>query len=222
MKRQKSENRSSQRIQHIFGAQKRYIWRTEPCRQNHPTWETGKNKTGFPLSPLNIFFFSPLKRWYKDRIGRDGWGEWTADAYRQMNHEQIFWRLNHPFRTSKTNAGRRVDGSLLLHPWQFVCTCKIRNMEQKKRSGLHLFTHYRAEQMLLLLWLEKTVLAPTCAISSLLILTITVRRTRWSVGRRVLRVVTQAYQGDEETRLTEPRHYWPSNPLIDFKRGAHL
>lgn len=68
----------------------------------------------------------------------------------------------------------------------------------------------------------KTVLAPTCAISSLLILTITVRRTRWSVGRRVLRVVTQAYQGDEETRLTEPRYYWPSNPLIDFKRGAHL
>lgn len=66
------------------------------------------------------------------------------------------------------------------------------------------------------------MLAPTCAISSLLILTITVRRTRWSVGRRVLRVVTQAYQGDEETRLTEPRHYWPSNPLIDFKRGEHL
>lgn len=94
-------------------------------------------------------------------------------------------------------------------------------MEQKKRSGLHLFTHYSTEQILLLLWLEKTVLAPTCAISSLLILTITVRRTRWSVGRRVLRVVTQAYQGDEETRLTEPRYYWPSNPLIDFKRGAH-
>lgn len=179
----------------------------------------GKTKLDSLLSPLNIFFFSPLKLWYKDRTGRDG----GANGLRmQLNHEQIFWRLNHPFRTSKSNAGGRVDGSLLLHPWQFVCTCKIRNMEQKKRSGLHLFTHYRAEQMLLLLWLEKTVLAPTCAISSLLILTITVRRTRWSVGRRVLRVVTQAYQGDEETRLTEPRHYWPSNPLIDFKRGAHL
>lgn len=70
--------------------------------------------------------------------------------------------------------------------------------------------------MLLWLWLEETVLAPTCAISSLLILTITVRRTRWAVGRRVLRVGTQAYQGDEDTRLTEPRHCWPSNPLIDF------
>lgn len=79
-----------------------------------------------------------------------------------------------------------------------------------------------AEQMLLWLWLEKTVLAPTCAISSLLILTITVRRTRWSVGRRVLRVVTQAYQGDEETRLTEPGRHRPPNPLTDFKRGAHL
>lgn len=67
-------------------------------------------------------------------------------------------------------------------------------------------------------WLEKTMLAPTCTISSLLILTITVRRTRWSVGRGVLRVVTQAYQGDEETRLTEPRYCWPttlqSSPLI--------
>lgn len=67
------------------------------------------------------------------------------------------------------------------------------------------------------LWLEKTMLAPTCTISSLLILTITVRRTRWSVGRGVLRVVTQAYQGDEETRLTEPRYYWlttlQSSPL---------
>lgn len=93
-------------------------------------------------------------------------------------------------------------------------------MEQRKRSGLQLFTHNRAEQMLLWLWLE-TVLAPTCAISSLLILTITLRRTRWAVGRRVLRVVTQAYQGDEDTRLTEPRHCWPSNPLIDFI-GAQL
>lgn len=72
------------------------------------------------------------------------------------------------------------------------------------------------------LWLEKTVLAPTCTISSLLILTITVRRTRWSVGRRVLRVVTQAYQGDEETRLTEPRYCWPttsySAPLAELKK----
>lgn len=70
------------------------------------------------------------------------------------------------------------------------------------------------------LWLEKTMLAPTCTISSLLILTITVRRTRWSVGRGVLRVVTQAYQGDEETRLTEPRYYWPttlhSSPLTEL------
>ncbi len=61
------------------------------------------------------------------------------------------------------------------------------------------------------LLLEKTMLAPTCTISSLLILTIIVRRTRWSVGRGVLRVVTQAYQGDEETRLTEPRYCWPTN-----------
>lgn len=66
------------------------------------------------------------------------------------------------------------------------------------------------------LWLEKTMLAPTCTISSLLILTITVRRTRWSVGRRVLRVVTQAYQGDEETRLTEPRYCWPTTTLHTF------
>ena len=70
------------------------------------------------------------------------------------------------------------------------------------------------------LWLEKTMLAPTCTISSLLILTITVRRTRWSVGRGVLRVVTQAYQGDEETRLTEPRYCWPttlhSSPLTEL------
>lgn len=66
------------------------------------------------------------------------------------------------------------------------------NMEQRKRSGLQLFTHDRAEQMLLWLWLEETVLAPTCAISSLLLLTITVRRARWAVGRRVLRVGTQA------------------------------
>lgn len=54
-------------------------------------------------------------------------------------------------------------------------------------------------------WLEKTMLTPTCTIFSLHILTITVRRTRWSVGRGLLRVDTQAYQGDEETRLTEPR-----------------
>lgn len=64
------------------------------------------------------------------------------------------------------------------------------------------------------------MLAPTCTISSLLILTITVRRTRWSVGRGVLRVVTQAYQGDEETRLTEPRYCWPatlySSPLTEL------
>lgn len=91
------------------------------------------------------------------------------------------------------------------------CTCKILNTEQKKRgrTRLQLYKHYSTEQMLLL-WLEKTMLAPTCTISSLLILTITVRRTRWSVGRGVLRVVTQAYQGDEETRLTEPRYCWPT------------
>lgn len=78
-------------------------------------------------------------------------------------------------------------------------------------------------------WLEKTMLAPTCTISTLLILTITVRRTRWSVGRGVLRVVTQAYQGDEETRLTEPRYYWPttlhSSPLTgrtDLYIYSHL
>ena len=85
---------------------------------------------------------------------------------------------------------------------------------------LQLYKHYSTEQMLLL-WLEKTMLSPTCTISSLLILTITVRRTRWSVGRGVLKVVTQAYQGDEETRLTEPRYCWlttlQSSPLTELK-----
>lgn len=59
---------------------------------------------------------------------------------------------------------------------------------------------------MLLLALDNMMLAPTCTTSSLIILTISVR-TRWSVGRAVLRVVTQAYQGDEETTLTEPL-YW--------------
>ena len=91
------------------------------------------------------------------------------------------------------------------------CTCKILNgaKEKRQRTRLQLYKHYSTQQMLLL-WLEKTMLTPTCTISSLLILTITVRRTRWSVGRGVLRVVTQAYQGDEETRLTEPRYCWPT------------
>lgn len=115
-------------------------------------------------------------------------------------------------QTQAEGRGRRP--ATTAHAWHCVCTCTMPNKEQRKRSGLQLFTHDRAEQMLLWLWLEGTALAPTCAISALLILTITVRRTRWAVGRRVLRVVTQAYQGDEDTRLTEPRHCWPSNPLI--------
>lgn len=96
---------------------------------------------------------------------------------------------------------------------------KQRAKEKRQRTRLQLYKHYSTQQMLFL-WLEKTMLAPTCTISSLLILTITVRRTRWSVGRGVLRVVTQAYQGDEETRLTEPRYCWPttlhSSPLAEL------
>lgn len=81
--------------------------------------------------------------------------------------------------------------------------------KKRKRTTLQLYNSTVLNKCYFL-WLEKTMLAPTCTISSLLILTITVRRTRWSVGRGVLRVVTQAYQGDEETRLTEPRYCWPT------------
>ena len=100
------------------------------------------------------------------------------------------------------------------------CTCKILNTERKIKepgpgcSSINSTGLKNAS-------LEKTMLAPTCTISSLLILTITVRRTRWSVGRGVLRVVTQAYQWDEETRLTEPRYCWPttlhSSPLTELE-----
>lgn len=108
------------------------------------------------------------------------------------------------------------------------CTCKILNTEQKKRGKEPGCSSINTTVLnkCYLLWLEKTMLAPTCTISSLLILTITVRRTRWSVGRGVLRVVTQAYQGDEETRLTEPRYCWPttlhSSPLCWANRALHL
>lgn len=102
------------------------------------------------------------------------------------------------------------------------CTCKIQNTKRKK-SGKEPGCSSINTTVLnkcYFLWLEKMMLAPTCTISSLLILTITVRRTRWSVGRGVLRVVTQAYQGDEETRLTEPRYCWPttlhSAPLTEL------
>lgn len=107
----------------------------------------------------------------------------------------------------------------------YMQNTKHRAKEKRKRTRLQLYRHYSTEQMLLL-WLEKTMLAPTCTISSLLILTITVRRTRWSVGRGVLRVVTQAYQGDEETRLTEPRYCWPATlhscPPCWANRAVHL
>lgn len=123
-----------------------------------------------------------------------------------------------------------IDSWVLLYSWVHTVLCMyMQNVHAKyvtqskkkwgKEPGCSSIEHYSFVQMLLL-WLEKTMLAPTCTISSLLILTITVRRTRWSVGRGVLRVVTQAYQGDEETRLTEPRYCWPANlhssPLLNF------
>lgn len=108
------------------------------------------------------------------------------------------------------------DGRALLHKRTLSnlyvhakCTCKMLRQQPKKekaKNQVAALIHYSTEQMLLL-WFEKTMLAPTCTISTLFILTITLRRTRWSVGRGVLRVVTQAYQGDEETRLTEPRYF---------------
>lgn len=85
----------------------------------------------------------------------------------------------------------------------FVCTNIQKHIQGK---GTHRnVAAIRLYAELYFWWLEKTMLTPTCTTSSLHILTITVRRTRWSVGRGLLRVVTQAYQGDEETRLTEPR-----------------
>lgn len=102
------------------------------------------------------------------------------------------------------------NSSLYVHA---ECTCKILKHKAKERGRLQVYNNSRTKQMLLL-WLQKTMLSPTCTISSLLILNITVRWTRWSVGRGVLRVVTQAYQGDEETRLTEPRYCWPTTYIV--------
>lgn len=113
----------------------------------------------------------------------------------------------------------RVHAVICIYMQNVHAKYKTEQKESRKEPGCSSIQHYSTEQMLLL-WLEKTMLAPTCTISSLLILTITVRRTRWSVGRGVLRVVTQAYQGDEETRLTEPRYCWPTtlycSPLTEL------
>lgn len=35
--------------------------------------------------------------------------EWTADALRQLNHEHIFWQLDHPFIISKAMQTERGD-----------------------------------------------------------------------------------------------------------------
>lgn len=161
------------------------------------------------------------RSWYSKATAAEGNGRPTAKLAK-------FKFLSNPLSFGACNSlillYKNTHSNLYVHA---KCTCKILNTEQKKRgTEPSCSSKYCITEQMLLLWLEKTMLAPTWTISSLLILTITVRRTRWSVGRGVLRVVTQAYQGDEETRLTEPTYGWPttlhSSPSYWANRAVHL